>query len=106
MTDDSAMDAVFGKRKRPSSHDFWKLSQIVLKLDGRMDEAAPADKREAFENTISEVIDIESASYMATQRALRAGLPPTRENARTLMLLATVWLDGLTIGLNYAKEDS
>jgi hypothetical protein len=77
---------------RPQTKDYWKLSEILLKLDGRFTEDV-AD----FGAFLKAIVDKESVLYVADQRALRFesfGLGP----------LAALWLDGFLIGNEWATE--
>lgn len=95
------MDDAFGKiGPRPDNPTFWKLSEIVLRADGAMDDATPEAKQAEWERIMHEVIDeLDSVSYMALQRAMRMTANPV-EMAR----LATLWLDGFSAGAHYVKE--
>jgi hypothetical protein len=72
------MDEVFGKRPgRPDHPDFWRISEVFLANDGAIESARNDTAREdEWVRRTSSVVDIESVTYMAQQRALRAfGLP-------------------------------
>lgn len=70
----SAMDDFFGQRPlRPDHPDFWRLSQILLGTDLAVDGEPTADAKDAAWRSLFEnVIDQQSALYMASQRALLA----------------------------------
>lgn len=97
----SAMDDAFGKiGPRPDNPTFWKLSEILLRCDGDLEAAAPDAKAEAWERIMHEVVDeLDSASYVALQRALRM-----TDNVMEMARLATLWLDGFNVGAHYVKE--
>ena len=99
----SGMDEVFGPGDRPKSPDFWKLSSIVLKLDGRLEAAKPKDRQAIFEAAVSDHVDLESISYMAYQRAIRM-VPPSLENMRVIQMLCASYIDGFTAGSEFEKD--
>jgi hypothetical protein len=76
---------------RPDHPDFWAMSQAVLALD-------ELSERLTINQIVATYVDLDSAAYMAIQRALRAandfGLPPERVAA-----LAAVWVDGVLTGI-------
>ena len=89
--------------QRPDHPDFWKLSNLILKYDGRMQEGEPGKTIEQlFEESISEIVDLDSVSYMAFQRALRVvGIEnPIQliQSKELLVAIAAAWLEGFVIG--------
>lgn len=86
------IDDIFGHFPgRPSHSDFWKLSSIILRHDGKASEengAVPAIAAEV-------PIDLDALIYMATQRALRMGLGPNG---------AAIWIDAFLAGAAFGKE--
>lgn len=80
--------------KRPDHPDFWTLSRLVIDQDNVAEGATPA------EDQFGRIVDPESITYMAHQRALRArgmlGLPAVDTSA-----LMAVWLDAFMLGAAY-----
>lgn len=97
----SAMDDVFGHRpERPNHPDFWLLSELVLKLDGRMDDT-PADQRQAaWKEAVTKHVDLDSISYMAMQRALRA----TGGQEQLAKMLAALYIDAFIFGCEFSDR--
>lgn len=80
---------------RPEHADFERLRAIVNYLD---DETLK--RQRPAEELVGEVVDPDSATYMALQRALRmnqiAGVP--------VEPVATIWLEGLVAGAMLARD--
>lgn len=87
---------------RPNHLDFWRLSDVVLQQDGAMQE----NKTEAqFRALVDEHIDLDSAAYMAQQRA--AKLCDDLGAPRDPMLLSAVtaaFLTGVVAGISFEKK--
>lgn len=87
---------------RPSHPDFWRLSECILAMDGRVEEAPLDKKGEALESLITEHIDMDSAAYMASMRMMRwagiYGIPWEYGPA-----LATAYLEGIVLGIRFEK---
>lgn len=77
---------------RPDHPDFWKLSEIVLQLDGR----AMEDESD-FASTLASMMDPKSLCYMARQRAMRL-------LERGLVSLTSLYIDGFAAGYRYAER--
>lgn len=79
---------------RPDHPDFWLLSRLIIDQDNVAEGATPP------EDQFGRVVDPESITYMAHQRALRAagmlGLPAVHTSA-----LMAVWLDAFMLGAAY-----
>ena len=97
------LDDVFGDMPgRPDHPDFWKLSEVVLGNDGRMEDPDP----KALVNLVEEVINMEVMVYVAQQRAMR----PLQESgaqaisAETFSILVAIWMDGFMAGAKYAQR--
>jgi hypothetical protein len=100
-----ATDDVFGRREsRPDHPDFWRISEIILANDGRMDAASPAAKEQVWKDTTSGVVDVQSVSYTATQRAIRLLGPPTPQNIRQHSAVAALWIDGFITGAHFEQR--
>jgi hypothetical protein len=83
-------------RPRPDHPDFWKLSNVVIQID------AMAEQHQGFAEIVGAVIDIDSVTYMAEQRAIRAMGP--NASPATMSLIGATWIDGFMAGINYQKE--
>jgi len=97
----SAMDDAFGKiGARPETPTFWKLSEIVLRSDGAIEEARTEEaKAKVWRDLMHEAIDeLDTVSYVALQRARRI-----TDNVGEMGRLATLWLDGFNVGAHYAQ---
>lgn len=86
---------------RPDHPDFWRLSEVVLQLDGAIDEAE--DKEAVWERVVSDIVDIPSLEYMAEQRALRA--VGSAAPVALITKLTALYLDGFCAGAKFAAED-
>jgi hypothetical protein len=83
---------------RPQHPDFWRLSDVVLQLDGQATEG---------DRTIPEImtglVDPESLTYVALNRAgllcQHLGLPESIRPA-----LAATWLDAFAAGVSFEKR--
>lgn len=97
---------------RPDHPDFWKLSDVLLKMDSDLDTGTMTreQQEEQFKIRLGELgIDEGVLSYAATQRALRAmdGMPPgmpPQLKAMFGVLLSSVWIDGFAAG-NFYQQD-
>lgn len=101
----SAMDDAFGARPdRPSHPDFWRLSSVVLDIDGQLQEATTQTARNAaLARIVAQYVDQDSLAYVALQRALRALMSTTATDASDIAKLAAVYLDGFITGCAYQK---
>jgi len=84
---------------RPDHPDFWRLSESVLKQDGKFSEGV-----DPFETVMAKIVDVESVIYMAEQRANflidRTGVP----HSTVLQgLLMSVYLDAFTTGVGFQQ---
>jgi hypothetical protein len=78
--------------QQPTHEDFNHLSEIALKLDGvAVESGVPGG--EVLPQEVGKHADVESVSYVAVQRALRA-----RERSGisgvAQVVAATMWMDG------------
>lgn len=84
---------------RPDTLDFWRMSESVLKQDGKASESG-----DSFHTILAELVDVESVIYMAEQRAMflinHKGLPYSEILKGLLM---SVYLDAFTTGVNFQK---
>lgn len=94
---------------RPNHPDFWRLSSIVLKYDGRMDEARTQEEKEAvWTNNVQRWVDEDSLNYMAMQRAMRALGVQTqgelRQHADTIIRMNVLYQEAFQFGAEFATE--
>lgn len=96
---------------RPSHPDFWKLSDVCLKLDSGLDPSNPDEeaKQEQFLTRLKEIgVDVDSLVYTATQRAFRAlGVKTQQDLAIKLpqaMMLTSIWIDAFAAGVFFERE--
>lgn len=100
------LNDIFGQMPaRPDHPDFWKLSEIVLRMDGQMQEADEAAKERLFHEEVTAHIDEDSLGYMAIQRAFRVlGITTAGEaRARTDELTPQIqmFIDAFLMGCNF-----
>ncbi len=68
----AGLEDVFGRNPhRPNHPDFWRMSEILLGNDGAMDEAPDEMKESIWRDRVASVVDVQSVTYMAVQRALK-----------------------------------
>ena len=112
MSNSNGMDDFFGRMPtRPSHPDFWKLSEIVLGLDGAMQDAMRAEgmsAEEVISREAAKLGDSYSVTYMATQRAMRVhGANTVGEvNAKVddIARTAMVYLEGMLVGASLQRS--
>lgn len=99
-----------GPSARPDHPDFWKLSSIILKYDGRIDEA-PNDeaKQKVWDEAMAESgLDGESVVYMGLQRAMRAlgvqTVGQAREHMGDLSRMASLYAEAVLLGVQHERE--
>ena len=84
---------------RPDHADFWRLSESVLKQDGKMQEG-----QESFETVMSKIVDIDSICYMAEQRAEFLLDKTGMRHSQVLKgLLMSMYLDAFTTGVGFQQ---
>lgn len=97
MSDDD-FDLFGGFPNRPDHPDFWKLSNVVLWMDGACEDEG------GFKRVMAEAgVDARSLVYMAHQRAMRAY---NGTDQATLMALTAVYLDAFLAGVHFVKRDA
>jgi hypothetical protein len=104
-------ERMFGSNPlRPNHPDFWRLSETILKYDGRVQEAVQRGEKgeDVVSACIEEVVDGESLAYMALQRAFRmlgittaAGV---QEHAEMLSRLASMYTEAFVMGSAYEQS--
>ncbi len=103
----SAMNEFFGRHpQRPDHPDFWKISEIILQLDGAIDAAVSDDEKERiWKERTSAVVDIPSVTYMAIQRALRVlGRPSNAADVGRHSSVAALAIDSFIAGVLFAQR--
>lgn len=103
------MNEAFGQRPaRPNTEEFWKLSEMVLQFDGRM-EATSSDAKDAvFEEMLRKYVGTEEVTYLAMQRAMRAIGIETRIELSMVMQeilrLSSCWIEAFIMGCEWATR--
>lgn len=87
-------DVFPGPSNRPDHPDFWKLSDVVLQLDGKTE-----DPGFDFPSFLSEIIDPKVLAYMAMQRAMLVTSDPM-----SWPVLAGMWIDAFCAGREWANR--
>ncbi len=103
---------IFGDNEnRPDHPDFWKLSEVLLKLDSGLDPSNPneEEKEAQFQARLKEIgVDVDSLVYTAYQRAIRALGVNTQQDlvikAPQVMMLTSIWLDAFAAGAFYERQ--
>lgn len=104
------LNNVFGGfDQRPESPDFWRLSEIILRLDGMIAEAKDEDERNRLYNeNVERWVDGDSLFYLALQRGMRAlgitKVGEVRQNAPLLTRMAILYAEGFQVGTEYAHK--
>lgn len=102
------MSAIPGPADRPDVPEFWNLSEILLQMDGRIEEG-----NYSLESVIDEVIPAEVAVYASHQRALgllvkKSELPPflvaVMADPELMAMLGAMWIDGFIMGATYQQR--
>lgn len=91
---------------RPQHPDFWRLSEIILKQDGRVEDIASREDAEAFvPRMIQEQIDQNSLEYMSMMRAHRmvAALREARLPFIPEVAMTSMFLQGVLVGIEFQK---
>lgn len=98
---------VFGSMpQRPNTKDFWRLSEIVLEMDGAMQAAQTDDDKEAvWQRYMGEHCDHNSLYYVALQRSMHILGVQTAADAMAqfglLAKLTTVYSEGFVVGCTF-----
>lgn len=92
---------------RPKHPDFWKLSEIVLQLDGRASEGESSD---ILGDEVRTIADPEAVAYLATHRAIRGatlmGLESkTTNTASQIVGLAAMWMEAFIVGARFQERN-
>jgi hypothetical protein len=85
---------------RPNHPDFWLMSQAIVDTD------AQSETGQAAPDIMGRLVDVESLTYVAEQRALRAA--PRLEtgglvfrNPQNMSILAGLWIDAFVAGARF-----
>jgi len=97
---------------RPDHPDFWKLSDVLLKMDSDLDtNTMTREEQEAqFAKRLGEIGINESVlSYASVQRALRIldGMPAGMPDHFKVMfgsMLSSMWIDGFAAGAFFTQD--
>lgn len=105
-------DILGGAANRPEHPDFWKLSDVCLKLDSGLDPSNPdeAYKEAQFQARLKEIgVDVESLVYTATQRAFRVLNIRNKQDLAIKLpqatMLTSIWLDAFAAGVFFERHD-
>lgn len=92
---------IFGPNPhRPEHPDMRVLVDLVLKQDGKTEDAD--FDMDAY---LATMLDSESVSYMALQRASRmATLMGAEGNVMLIMRLVSLWMDGFMLGYQFHER--
>jgi hypothetical protein len=106
---DGTMDFIEGPKARPDHPDFWRMSEIILQLDGRLEDAKTDEDRERiFLEVVREHCDVDSLMYMGVQRAMRVIKAQTGldviEHFETMGWLVTVYVESFIAGMEYQRR--
>ncbi len=88
---------------RPEHDDFWLLSEVILDSDV---EATTESLLEA----VRDYVDLQSLTYMAQQRAIRAlgisSMDELTDSREETVTLAAAWMDAFVVGVRFERERS
>lgn len=83
---------------RPTHPDYWRIAEVAMQQDGKAEEG-----KQSVPQILEGVVDHESATYAATNRALimcqKTGLPEA-----LAPVLAAVWLDAFSVGVRFQQR--
>lgn len=93
---------------RPEHPDFWKLSSVVLDLDGAMAERGKESIDDVIARKAAEVGDSYAICYMAVQRAMRVHNVTTMgellQKGDAVVQTSVVYMEALIVGARFAAE--
>lgn len=118
-----AMSDVFGSNpNRPDHPDYWRISEVVLKLDGRTQnpDVSDEERQKSFQELYNGVADIESITYVAFHRTAFAfgvegaarieemmakltGETSSRLTMEQRMKVIALWMEAFVIGAEFQK---
>ena len=86
---------------RPEHDDFWLLSEVILDSDTQA-------TTESLLDAVRDYVDLQSLTYMAQQRAIRAlGISDIDEltsSREEVVTLAAAWMDAFVLGVRFERE--
>lgn len=94
---------------RPDHPDFWRLSEIILQMDGAMGAATTDDERDdAWARFIDEKIFGKALYYMAFQRAARSlgitTVGEAQENVAMLTRMTVLYSEAFAVGVAFTER--
>ena len=81
---------------RPQSQDYWRLVDVVNRLDGYA-----AESNRTVEDIAREMVDPEALTYMAFQRGLRMEM--ATDGAVPAIAVAPIWLEAFLAGIAFQQ---
>lgn len=90
--------------RRPDHPDFWKLAEVVLGLDGRLEDEGDAE--DLLKNLVEEIISMDVVVYVAEQRVTR---PFQHMGLNTVPMglfasMMATWMDGFMAGARFVQR--
>lgn len=108
----SAMDDVFGQNSnRPDHPDYWRLSEIILGMDGAIEAAPDVETKDAvWHQRVRDVIDEESGVYASVNRSMLLvnSLPfdiPDAVRVQLTTSMAGLWMDAFVTGAQFVERE-
>lgn len=94
---------------RPDHRDFWLLASVVQDYDSVMDNAVgEEEKQRRHEGIVKNLIDGESLTYMAMQRAMRMVGAATRNEVRyhatEITKLTSIYYEAVLVGIEIERR--
>lgn len=94
---------------RPDTPDFWRLSEIILQMDGAVAEARTEEEREvAWKRFFDKHVSTHAIYYMGIQRAMLAlGLSTAGDLSRhheLITKMATIYAEAFAVGTQYMER--
>lgn len=96
--------------QRPDTPEFWRMSEIILKLDGRMDAARTDEEKEVVWNDNVEkwAGDQDALVFVAFQRAMRvlelSTVGDVKANMDILLRLMVLYSEAFQVGAEYHAQ--
>lgn len=90
---------------RPDVPEFWHLSEIVLRHDGKLEDGGGDGILEAL---INEFAPVQVVAYMAAQRCAltlaKAGNPAVLPHSLVWSFMSGAWVDAFLAGAEYERK--
>lgn len=91
---------------RPDHPDFWKLSDIILQMDGALAEAPTQEAKDVvWEAFFKDVIDTKSLNYLGFQRAIRAigvtTVAGVQEHMNEIIKMTVLYTEAFLVGTRF-----